>query len=72
MIKVYKNARGTDKVIKKLEARAEGASARVTRSVRNIIKNVRKNGDKALIAYAKEFDGVEYSSDSLSEEPADS
>jgi len=68
MIKIYKSERDINKVIKKLEARAEGASFRVVRSVRSIIKNVRKNGDKALIAYAKEFDGVELDSLYMTEE----
>lgn len=43
-------------IVKKLGSRNEETKKEVTEDVMKIINNVKKNGDKALIEYAKKFD----------------
>jgi len=44
-------------IIDNLNGRKEGINKNVNSSVEEILENVRNNGDKALIEYAKKFDG---------------
>jgi len=50
--------KGFDAFVKKIEGRAGEVPASVERQVKEIIKAVRKDGDKALFAYTEKFDGV--------------
>jgi histidinol dehydrogenase len=47
-----------DALIETLERRGSVSTARVEPVVRRILAEVRKNGDRALLKYAKEFDGL--------------
>jgi len=44
-------------IMNNLNGRKEGINKNVNESVEEILENVRNNGDKALIEYAKKFDG---------------
>ncbi len=46
----------------KLNSRKEEINTDVTKSVEGILKDVRKNGDKALMQYAEKFDGFKMKS----------
>lgn len=48
-----------------LESRAGETRADIMESVSKIVNDVRKNKDKALFAYEKEFDKVEFTSDTI-------
>ncbi len=45
-------------LVRKLEQRGETDLARVERSVQKIVRDVRKNSDRALRRYAQKFDGL--------------
>ncbi len=51
--------------LSKLEVRAKAASPEIVGAVTDIIDNVRKNGDKAVIQYTHQFDKVELDINSL-------
>jgi len=46
-----------DSIFEKLDRRKEGINKKVERTVEDILEDVRKNGDMALIKYAEMFDG---------------
>jgi histidinol dehydrogenase len=50
--------RAAESYIRKLEQRGSGGE-KVERAVRRIIEDIRKEGDRALIRYARKFDGIE-------------
>lgn len=58
MIKIYKLGEICEKDKKRIMERSRFNIEEAKRKVEDIIKNVRKNGDKALFKYAKKFDGV--------------
>ena len=58
MIKIYKDASLSTEEIMSRDVETFDASA----IVREIIENVRKNGDKALLEYCEKFDGVKLDS----------
>jgi len=64
MIKIYKDA---NKAIDEVLSRSE-ASADVYKIVGDIIADVRKRGDEALLEYTKKFDGADLESLKVSEE----
>ncbi len=51
--------------IEKLFSTENLANSNISEAVRNIINDVRKNGDKALINYTKQFDNFEVSEENL-------
>src|SRR5215469_4322763 len=52
-----RTARQTEAILTKLEQRSGSSLESVLPSVRKILRNVRQHGDKALLEYAKKFDG---------------
>jgi histidinol dehydrogenase len=54
-----------DKLIQNLEKRQQQVTPRIDQQVRNIIRAVQRDGDKAVLQYTKEFDDVIHSSKSL-------
>lgn len=56
--KIFANGRDELEFFKQLEERNSETDKKVTSAVSEIIENVRANGDKAVMAYTKEFDGV--------------
>ena len=57
MLKIY-NEKTLPELMEKLKNRAAGATGETENSVRNILKNVRENGDRALFELSEKFDGV--------------
>lgn len=51
--------------LKKLLARGETISSQVEETVRSILKEVKKKGDKALLTYTQRFDGVRFRREDL-------
>ncbi len=68
MIKIQYSSNCTEE---ELLSRNVPESATVDEIVRNIIQNVRSNGDKALFEYAKKFDGADLQSLAVSETEID-
>ncbi len=62
------NKNEVDKLLLKLADRAENISPEIMNTVADVIANVRKNGDKALLEYTEKFDKVKLSSLFVSEE----
>lgn len=60
MIKKIKYSENTD--LKKELDRSQFSYSDVNEAVENILKNVKKHGDRALIEYTEKFDGVELKS----------
>jgi histidinol dehydrogenase len=58
MISIFEGRRIAD-FLKKLEVRREETSREVRNTVQDILMDVRKRGDEALIRYTREFDKVE-------------
>jgi histidinol dehydrogenase len=58
-MKIYKNQHITE-FLDRFESRRSDVSEDVERSVNAILKNVRENGDAALIEYGEKFDNVDY------------
>jgi len=59
LVKTFGRSRAAaDALIETLERRGAMSSARVEPVVRRILAEVRKNGDRALLNYATEFDGL--------------
>ena len=54
---IYNN--NIEEIIKKLNSRKEDINKDVTKTVEEILKDIKDNGDKAVIKYAKQFDGFE-------------
>jgi histidinol dehydrogenase len=54
-----RTAKQTAEVLAQLERRSNSSLATVLPAVRKILKNVRTGGDKALLDYAKKFDGLQ-------------
>lgn len=59
MLKEIRYDNNLKEIMEGLNSRKEGTNKKVDESVEEILKNVRENGDKALIEYAKKFDGFE-------------
>ncbi|HLB25267.1 MAG TPA: histidinol dehydrogenase, partial [Nitrospirota bacterium] len=57
--------KGFESFFKKIENRAGEVPASVERQVREIIRAVQKEGDAALFAYTKKFDGAAISAKSV-------
>jgi histidinol dehydrogenase len=53
-----RNARDTEKALAALERRGGASLDRVLPAVKRIVAGVRKRGDRALLSYAKKFDGL--------------
>jgi histidinol dehydrogenase len=53
-----RQARQTEEIIARLEKRGTAALDAVLPAVRRIVSDVRKNGDRALLRYAKRLDGL--------------
>lgn len=51
-------AREAERILRRLEHRAESNTARVMPTVEGIVEDVRRNGDRALRSYAAKFDGL--------------
>ncbi|MBN2200887.1 histidinol dehydrogenase [bacterium] len=58
MIEIYEGGR-IDGFLKRLETRREETSREVRNAVQDIITDVRKHGDEAVLRYTREFDKVE-------------
>ncbi len=56
MIAVFDARSDKDAVLERLESRAQEVDERVVSTVREIIKNVRDEGDEALLSYSRQFD----------------
>jgi histidinol dehydrogenase len=54
-----------DEFIKKLKKRNQIELEDITKSVKEILENIKLNGDKAIIDYTERFDGVKLTSDSM-------
>lgn len=67
MIKILKEKKEIERFLLKLEKRMHTPSQEIVNSVRDIIEDVRKNGDRALLKYTKKFDKVVLKSPLLSE-----
>src|SRR5215472_16388473 len=52
------SGRGAQALVRKLEQRGPSALARVEKPVQRIVRDVRKNGDRALRHYAEKWDGL--------------
>lgn len=61
MINIYKNGESIDKIL----TRTQLENDKVNKIVADIIKDIRENGDKALIKYAKDIDNTVLDSDSM-------
>ena len=61
----YKDINFTNKLSKILEKRSQSTNADIKSNVTNIINDVKKNGDQALIKYAKKFDKIDIKSNGL-------
>src|SRR5260370_16748405 len=60
LVKTFGRGRAAaDVLIETLERRGAVNTARVEPVVRRILAEVRKNGDRSLLKYAAEFDGLE-------------
>jgi histidinol dehydrogenase len=59
LVKTFGRGKAADVLIEVLERRGAVSTARVEPVVRRILGEVRKNGDRALLKYAAEFDGLE-------------
>lgn len=56
-MKIYRTDKGEDKILfSLLDKRAETSSADITEKVRDVINNVKANGDAALLDYCEKFD----------------
>jgi histidinol dehydrogenase len=53
-----RGARETEAILARLECRGSAALDTVLPAVRRIVSAVRRNGDHALLSYAKQFDGL--------------
>jgi histidinol dehydrogenase len=58
LVKTFGRGKAADALIETLERRGAVNTARVEPVVRRILAEVRKNGDRALLKYAAEFDGL--------------
>ncbi len=58
-MKIYKDKQISE-FLERFESRRSNVSEDVERSVNSILKNVRENGDAALIEYGAKFDHVDY------------
>ena len=67
MISIYELGKVSDD---RIFARAYSASD-VSAAVGEIIENVKKNGDRALLAYTEKFDGVKLESIKVTKEEID-
>lgn len=56
---------GENELFEKLVSRNQLDQADVLRTVNDIIDNIRKDGDAALLEYTRRFDGIELNADSL-------
>src|SRR5437899_2960894 len=60
LVKTFgRGAKAAFALIETLERRGAVSTARVEPVVRRILAEVRKNGDRSLLKYAAEFDGLE-------------
>lgn len=55
--KIYANGKDEYEFLKKLDTRNAEKDKKVTTVVSEIIKNVKENGDKAVLTYTEKFDG---------------
>lgn len=55
--KIYANGTDEFEFVKALKARSSETDKQVTKTVTEIIDNVKTNGDKAVLAYTQKFDG---------------
>jgi histidinol dehydrogenase len=53
-----RGARETEKILAQLEDRASASLHKVLPAVRRIVADVRRHGDRALLHYAKKYDGL--------------
>ncbi len=58
MMKILKNKEEVKRFILKLQMRILEPPEDILRTVKSIIEDVRKNGDRALLKYTKRFDGI--------------
>lgn len=54
---IYNN--NDQEILEKLNSRKEDINNDVTKTVEEILKDIKENGDEAIIKYAKQFDGFE-------------
>lgn len=66
-MQIYKQSE-VKKLLDLLAERAENISPEIMQTVANVIANVRKNGDRALLEYTEKFDRVKLDSLFISEE----
>ncbi len=66
MLPIYNNGtQSCEDFLKKLETRGASPSAEIIETVTSILEDVRKNGDKALLAYTERFDKVTLTAETL-------
>lgn len=58
-MKIYQDSE-INAFLERFELRRSNVSEEIERSVQDILKNVRQNGDKALVEYGAKFDKVDY------------
>lgn len=58
MIKIYQQSQ-TDELLSKLKLRAESEPEDIVPKINGLIKDIKLNGDRALIKYSREFDKVD-------------
>jgi len=68
---IKSGGKGFESFIKKIEGRAGGVPAGIERLVKEIIKSVKKGGDKALIDFTFKFDHVKLTPKKLRVTPAE-
>lgn len=57
---IYQGTQGARQVLDRLKKRAEGDMTDIQARVKEILSDVRQNGDRALAAYAQRFDETDY------------
>ena len=55
--KIYANGTDEFEFVRSLKARSSETDKQVTKTVTEIIENVKENGDKAVLSYTEKFDG---------------
>ncbi len=55
---LHTGSAGFARAFARIRARAGAADARIEQAVRTIVARVRRDGDRALLAYTRQFDGV--------------
>ena len=69
MLKIFDASKGEEKeLFAALESRAGSEAQEISQKVRQVIEDVRREGDAALLRYCEQFDGVSLSSLCLSEQ----